>query len=99
MAKFIDIEMVDGTLHEQIRILPIDIVRAERHFSVSLGRLVTDGTVLTEHGMFLAHSALHRSGKFSGSFDDFMEQVAESNEASEETAEILPFSQGASGSG
>jgi hypothetical protein len=70
------VEMVDGTVHE-IRVLPLDIVRMERHYGVGLAKLANNGDMLTEHVMFMAWSALTRLGIWSGDLESFIEQVAE----------------------
>lgn len=77
------VEMADGTMFD-IRVMPGDVVRMERHYGVSLaklsatdddGRPLGDG-VLTEHAMFMAWSALTRTGDWSGDFESFLDQVA-----------------------
>ena len=73
------VELVDGSLFEQIRILPLDIVRMERHYQVGVAKLEKEGTMLTEHGAYLAWSALTRTGQWSGDFDTFMEQLADAS--------------------
>ena len=74
-----NVELVDGTMHADIRVLPIDIVKMERHYGVGLAKLEKDGSVLTEHACYLAWSALTRSQKWSGDFDTFLEQVADAS--------------------
>jgi hypothetical protein len=73
------VELADGTVHADIRVLPLDIVRMERHYGVGLAKLEKDHSMLTEHGCYLAWSALTRSGKWSGDFETFLEQVADAS--------------------
>jgi hypothetical protein len=77
------VEMADGTEYS-IRVMPGDVVRMERHYGVSMAKLTAtdadghplgDG-ILTEHAMFMAWSALSRTGEWSGDFESFIDQVA-----------------------
>lgn len=77
------VEMADGTTYT-VRVMPGDVMRMERHYKVSMAKLsatddkgnLTGDGVLVEHAMYMAWSALVRTGEWSGDFDTFMDQVA-----------------------
>jgi hypothetical protein len=86
------VEMADGTLFEGIRVIPFDVVRLEREYSMSLAKVTGEQGpgLLMEHAMFLAWSALTRLKLWTGDLDEFMEQVAEVAEPEEQESPSPP---------
>lgn len=71
------INTLDGVTHDA-NVLPVDLVRFERAFDTSLADMGDSPKM--EHLLFLAHSALNRTGDADPDFEVWMETVADAPE-------------------
>lgn len=69
-ASYMALEFVSGDT-ETFRVLPVDIMRAERH----IGKPIKFDDMSFETGMYIAYSAAKRAGKAGNDFDAWSEEV------------------------
>lgn len=69
----VTVTLEDGTTFPQVKVMPGDVVRFERHFKVRIGSIGEDTQL--EHLLYLGWSPLHRRGLTGLEFDDFCDQV------------------------
>ncbi len=69
------VTLEDGTSFPDVRVMPGDVVRFERHFGIRIAD-AGDRPPL-EQVLFLAWSPLHRKAMTSLTFDEFCDQVDE----------------------
>jgi hypothetical protein len=82
--KTLTITYLDGSKTE-VRPSPGDIVRFERHFDMAIAGLEQGARL--EHVLFLAWTALRRTGQEERDFEEFLDVVGEAGEdPKEETA-------------
>lgn len=67
------VTLEDGTSFPQVKVMPGDIVRFERHFGVQVRVVESDARF--EHILYLGWSPLHRRGLTGLGFDEFCDQV------------------------
>lgn len=68
---------VDGKT-EHVTATPGDLVRLERQFNIAASQL--DENTKLEYVLFLGYSALKRTGKYEGTFDEFLDVVESTEE-------------------
>lgn len=68
--KTLTVTLTDGREIE-VRSTPGDLVRFERHFGIAASGIGEK----FEHIMFLAYTALKRTGEVDGDFDSFLDQI------------------------
>lgn len=71
---YANVELNDGTVHEDVRVTYADRIRYEN--TAKARGWNPEKQPMTGAG-FLAWAALQRAGKFAGTFDEFREQVVD----------------------
>jgi hypothetical protein len=74
------VNYLDGRSPDEVVPTPGDLVRFERHFDIAASSMDPEHPRI-EHVMFLAHAALVRTGKFEGTFDEFLDVVGDAEDA------------------
>lgn len=73
IKKKATITLEDGTTFPNVRIMPGDVVRFERHFGARIESI--GGNELMEHALFLGWSPLNRKALTALTFDEFCDVV------------------------
>lgn len=74
-TSHIDIEMSDGTVHEDVRILAQDRLALERTSRAKGWKFgQPDSTHMYDQQVFLGWHALKRNGEYAGTFEEFRDR-------------------------
>lgn len=76
---------------QEVRTKPVDLIRLERHFGMSIAEVFVGGQPKLDHIYYLAWSALRRTGQDVGEYEDWLETVEEVEFDADEESEPAPL--------